>query len=169
MKARCILLLFVIALLVLGSGFQLSAQGTKGKAVKAADPHVGTWKMNPAKSKFNPGPPDKGSMVTITAQDNGGIKLVDEYVNADGKTSHAEFTAKFDGKDYPLIVDPDFDTIALNRIDATTWGEVLKKAGNEIESGRNGISKNGKTMTRTIKGKNPQGQEFNDTIVWDKQ
>ncbi len=54
MKARCILLLFVIALLVLGSGFQLSAQGTKGKAVKAADPHVGTWKLTLQSPNLNP-------------------------------------------------------------------------------------------------------------------
>ena len=67
----------------------------------AADPHVGTWKLNVAKSKFNPGPPPKSDTITFTTQDNG-IKLVEDIVEADGKAYHIGFAAKYDGKDYPF-------------------------------------------------------------------
>ena len=52
MKARLTLLLFVVALLVTGNGFRLSAQDAKG--MESNDFHllVGTWKLNVAKSKF---------------------------------------------------------------------------------------------------------------------
>ncbi len=105
-------------------------------------------------------------MVTITAQDNGGIKLVDEYVNADGKTSHAEFTAKFDVKPYSLIVDPR-QSIRLRLIELTQplGAKVLKKAGNEIESGRNGTQEwqdndSHLLKERTHKDRNSTTQSF---------
>ena len=93
----------------------------------AADPHVGTWKMNVAKSKSKSGPPDKSSTVTVTAQENG-IKLVGDRVDAEGKASHQEFAAKYDGKDYPATGIPDVDTVVLKKMDAYTWDEVLKKS-----------------------------------------
>jgi hypothetical protein len=134
----------------------------------AADPHVGTWKLNPVKSKINSGLPDKSGMVTITAQDNG-IGLVGDSVDAEGKAAHSEFAAKYDGKDYPFTGDSDVDTISLKRIDPNTWGEVLRKAGKDVLRGQNAISKDGKTMTRTFKVRNDKGQEFTNTAVYDKQ
>lgn len=133
----------------------------------AADPHVGTWKLNLAKSKSNSGPPDKNSTATFTVQDNG-IKLVNDGVDADGKTYHSEFAGKFDGKDYPAT-GADFDTVALKKIDANTWSEVAKKAGKEIWSGTNAISKDSKTMTHTVKGKDAKGKDYTDISVFDKQ
>ena len=38
-------LVFALALLVVGNGFQLTAQDTKGKAAKTVNPFVGTWKL----------------------------------------------------------------------------------------------------------------------------
>jgi hypothetical protein len=133
-----------------------------------ADPFVGTWKMNIAKSKINSGPPDKSSTATFTAQDNG-IKLVNDGADADGKAYHSEFAGKFDGKDYPFTGSPDIDTVAIKKIDANTWSEVAKKAGKEIWSGTNAISKDGKTMTHTTKGKDAKGQNYTDISVFDKQ
>jgi hypothetical protein len=133
----------------------------------AADPHVGTWKLNVAKSKL-PNPPGiKSSIVTVTAQDNG-IKVVANGVNAEGKGTHTEYAAKYDGKDYPFT-GLSADTITLKKIDANTFDEVLKKGGKEVSSGRNVVSKDGKTMTLIMKAKNPQGQDFNITAVYDKQ
>ena len=135
----------------------------------AAEPYVGTWKLNVAKSKINIGPWIKSSTVTITAQDNG-IWLVDDIVDADGKAIHVDFTAKYDGKDYSITGAPDEDTVALNRIDTKTWTEVLKKAGKQAQrSGRITISKDGMTMTHTTKEKNDKGQNFINTFVWDRQ
>jgi hypothetical protein len=138
-------------------------------AALAADPYVGTWKLNVAKSKINIGPVNiKRSTLTITAQDNG-IKVVEDYVEADERASHLEFAAKFDGKDYPVTGVSDFDTNVLQRIDSNTWSEVLKKAGKEIFRARCVVSKDGKTLTRTEKEKNAKGEEIINTFVYDKQ
>jgi hypothetical protein len=134
----------------------------------AADPHVGTWKLNLAKSKYSPGPAPRSAIVKVEDQDNG-VKLREDTVDAEGKASHAEFTAKFDGKDYPLMGNPDVDTVSFKKPDANTWDEVLKKAGKEVLKSQNVISKDGMTMTRTVKGKNAKGLEINSTIVYDKQ
>jgi len=134
----------------------------------AADPHVGTWKLNVAKSKFNPGPPPKNDTMAFTAQDNG-IKLVEDPVEADGKARHIEIAIKYDGKDYPLTGSPAIDTLALRRIDANTFKAVAKKAGKEVLRAREVFSKDGKTFTLTEKGKNAQGQAINNTWVFDKQ
>jgi hypothetical protein len=134
----------------------------------AGDAFAGTWNVNLAESQFNPGPPPKSDVLTITSQDNG-IKVMIDTVHPDGTTFHAEFTAKFDVKDYPLLGTSMADTVALNRINTNTWGEVLKKAGKEVASSHNVVSKDGKTLTRTVKEKNAKGQDVNDTYVYDKQ
>jgi hypothetical protein len=65
-------------------------------ALAADDPHIGTWKMNAAKSKSS----STSDTVRFEPIDNG-IKVVGDYVDAEGKIYHEEMTAKYDGKDYP--------------------------------------------------------------------
>jgi len=70
----------------------------------AADPFVGTWKLNVAKSKFNPpGSALKSDVVKIVAQDNG-LKFTFNRMDAEGKAIHIESAPKFDGKDYPVTI-----------------------------------------------------------------
>jgi hypothetical protein len=133
----------------------------------AADPHVGTWKLNVGKSKIT-GPTPKSVIVKFADQENG-IKIISDEMSAEGKATHVEFAGKFDGKDYTITGDPDVDKIVLKKIDANGWDEVLKKAGKEIARGQNVVSKDGKTMTRTLKFKNEQGQEVTIITIYDKQ
>src|SRR6478672_10142096 len=69
---------------------------------QGADTWVGTWKLNIAKSKYSPGPPPKSGTVRISTSSGGGISIVGDGVDADGKSTHTENTGKFDGKDYPV-------------------------------------------------------------------
>ncbi len=133
----------------------------------AADPFVGTWKLNLAQSKINSGPPPKSEVATFTAQENG-LKLVVDVVQADGKPFHGEYAAKFDGKDYPLKGFTDADMIVINKIDAFTFYELFKKAGKEVYSARLVASKDGKTLTRISSTKNAKGQDVTDTSVYKK-
>src|SRR5215471_3520260 len=70
----------------------------------AADPQMGTWKLNEAKSKFSPGVPKLHTVVYETAGDN--VKVTVDGTDKDGKSTHNEWTGKFDGKDYPVTGDP---------------------------------------------------------------
>jgi len=138
--------------------------------VLAADPFVGTWKLNVAKSKYSPGPPPKSSIVKIEAPKNG-FKSVSDGVNAEGKPMHSEVAAKYDGKDYPVTATgmPSDLTIAMKKIDAYTHEVTAKQGGKVLITGREMVSKDGKTLTRITKGKNLQGQEVNTSAVYDKQ
>src|SRR5260370_5850504 len=53
----------------------------------AADQHSGTWKMNPDKSKYSPGPAPKSTTVKVEA-DEKGVKINAEVINADGGALH---------------------------------------------------------------------------------
>jgi hypothetical protein len=68
--------------------------------VLGADMLPGTWKLNVAKSKYSPGPAPQSNTVKFEAI-AGGVKLTADGVDSQGKKTHNEYTAKFDGKDNP--------------------------------------------------------------------
>jgi hypothetical protein len=127
----------------------------------AADPFVGTWKMNAAKSKST----IQDMTLTIAAQGDS-FKCVQTLAYADGKTTHRSWTDKYDGKDYPMTGDPTVDTISVTKPDANTVKYLFKKNGKGVFSGRSVISKNGKIMT-DVGG--AMGQATDSTVVMEKQ
>ena len=69
----------------------------------------------------------------------------------------------------PITGVPNGDTIAVQRIDANTYESTVKKAGQVTMTVRSTVSKDGKTRTSTFKGKDAQGREVNNVVVYDKQ
>ena len=130
------------------------------------NPNVGTWKMNPAKSKFSQSPL-KSYKLKVEAQDTG-IKVVQDIVDAEGKAIQRKYTAKYDGKEYPVTA-PDADTMSFTRPDANTTEYVFKKSGKEAWGGQAVVSKDGKTRTDNGKGKDAKGQPFTYSIFMEKQ
>jgi hypothetical protein len=137
-------------------------------AVAAADQHSGTWKMNPAKSKYSPGPAAKIVNLKIESDENG-IKIDAEGTDGDGNPTHVQYDAKFDGKDYPVTGLPYADTVSVKRIDANTIQSTLKKGGQVVMTVTSTVSNYGKTRTSTFKGKDAQGRDVNNIVVYDKQ
>jgi hypothetical protein len=134
----------------------------------AADQQSGTWKMNPAKSKYSPGPSPKSVTLKVDSDENN-IKITADGTNADGSPTHVEYSAKFDGKDYPITGVPNADTVSVKRISATTIQSTSKKAGQVVMTVTSTVSKDGRTRTSTFKGKDPQGNDVNNVVVYDKQ
>ena len=135
---------------------------------QAADPASGTWELNLAKSTFSPGPPPKS--LTRTFEVSGAdVKYTLKGIDAEGKPTLVQFTAKYDGKDYPVAGSPDFDTISLKQVDPATSVATLKKGGKLVQTTTRVVSKDGKTLTLTVKGKNAKGQAVNNVMVFDKQ
>ena len=152
----------------------LAALGISATVVLGADMFSGTWKMNVAKSKFTTPAPKSGTS-KIEAVD-GGLKIVADGENAEGKKTHTEYTLKFDGKDYPDKVmldgkiDPNgADMISGKKIDDNTWETVTKLKGKVLVTARSVISKDGKTRTLTQTGKDGQGRTVNNTAIYEKQ
>jgi len=136
--------------------------------VAAADQHSGTWKMNPAKSKYTPGPAPTSTTVKVEA-DEKGVKIDAEGTNADGSALHVQYDAKFDGKDYPVTGIPYADTVSVKRVGADTIESTLKKGGQVMMTVTSKVSKDGKTRTSTFKGKDAEGHDVLNVVVSDKQ
>src|SRR5262245_2998960 len=71
---------------------------------------IGTWKLNLAKSKYSPGPAPKSQAVTYEAVGQG-VKVTAKGTNAEGQPVDYQYTANYDGKDYPITGNPNFDAI----------------------------------------------------------
>jgi hypothetical protein len=137
-------------------------------AAAGADPHVGTWKLNVAKSKYSPGPAPKEITMKIEAK-GAGIHLTQTGTDGTGKPIRVEFSANYDGKDNPITGVPNADTIAVKSVDANTWGVTQKKGGKEVMAVTSVVSKDGKTRTSTFKGTDAAGKPVNNVAVYDKQ
>lgn len=133
-----------------------------------ADSLIGTWTLNVAKSKYSPGPPPKAQTSTYEAAGQA-TKVTVKGTGADGQPTQFQYTASYDGKDYPVTGNPDYDMTSLKRIDAYTVEFTRKKAGKVVQSGTNVVATDGKTRTTTTKGTNAQGQQISNVAVYEKQ
>jgi hypothetical protein len=131
------------------------------------DQQSGTWKMNPDKSKYSPGPAPKSITVKINS-DAENITLSSDGIDASGNPTHVEYTAKYDGKDYPITGAPNADSVSLTRLDASTTQAIQKKAGEVMMTVKSVVSQDGKTRTSTFTGKDAKGHEVNNVVVYDK-
>jgi hypothetical protein len=134
----------------------------------AADPVVGTWKLNLTKSTFSPGPAPK-SQTRGYAESAKGMTLTVKTIAADGKESTMTLTFKQDGKPYPASGNPDFDSVAVTQVDASTVHSTQTKAGASVGAAVRTVSKDGKTLTFAQKGTHANGQKYDDISVYDRQ
>src|SRR5262244_4279858 len=134
----------------------------------AADVFSGNWKVNLAKSKYDPGPPPKGPNTSKIDAIKDGLKFTNDGVNAEGNPTHDEWSGKFDGKDNPVKGSQVRDTAALKKIDDYTIEIVSKKDGKVVSTIRGVFSRDGKTRTETGQGTNAQGVKTNNTVVYEK-
>lgn len=147
--------------LVIGAGIPvLSGQGR--------DPRTGTWILNVAKSTYKPGPAPRRQTVRIEPSGQG-ERVRSETINMNGTRVATDYTAAYDGNDYPLQGSPVADTVSLKRIDASTTERFDKKDGHVRLVYRRVVSPDGKTMTVTINGVNAQGQSVSNVVVFEKQ
>jgi len=135
-----------------------------------ADNSLGTWKRNVEKTKTTPPPANPIASLTIVREAaDGGVKSTSTGQYKDGTAVNSTYTAKYDGKEYPVVGAP-WDTISIKQIDANTFSAETKKTGGSYRSaGRMVVSKDGKTMTLTNKGTNAEGKSFTGKIVYEKQ
>lgn len=133
----------------------------------ANDAHMGTWKLNKAKSELGPAAPKNSIVVYEAAGDN--VKVTVDGTDTDGKPTHNEWMGKFDGKDYPVIGDPNSDERSYTKIDDRTLGFNSKKDGKRTAGGRIEVSNDGKTRTVTTREIDAKGNKIMSIAVYDKQ
>ena len=97
------------------------------------------------------------------------VRLTIDAVNAHGETTQAHNNGTFDGKPYPVK----FANLSL--MQTTKWNDAFTLTEVNTLDGKPGtsrtvvISKDGKTLTVTSKGVNPQGQPTSSATVYEKQ
>jgi len=150
----------------------LGALLTVGNTVIAsgsdADPVVGTWKLNLAKSTFGGGPALK-SQIRTYSQSARGLTLKMKTVSADGKETTTQATYQLNGTDHPSMGNPDFDSLSGMQIDTNTVEFTLKKAGKPIGKIRRAVSKDGQTLKINFVITNADGIQTAALTVFDKQ
>lgn len=133
----------------------------------AAEPNVGSWKLNEAKSKFAAGAARNVTVVYTMAGDS--YKCVVDGVDGAGKPSHNEWTGKFDGNDYAVTGDPSADTRAIKMVKAGHYALTNKKGGKTVVMGTVDFSADGKTRTLTTEMTDTAGKKLKSIAVYDRQ
>jgi len=148
----------VLILAVFCIGFTLSF---------AQDANMATWKLNEAKSKLSSRAPKNTTVIYEAAGDN--VKVTVDGVDPDGKPIHHQWIGKFDGKDYPVIGDPNEVSRSYTKIDDHTLGLNVRRRGNATASGRIVVAPDGKSRTVTMTGTDPTGKTFQSITLYNKQ
>jgi hypothetical protein len=143
-----------------------AAMGSAGVA-QTPDPRIGTWKLNVAKYKYNPGPAPKSGTVTFSAAGQG-VKAVVDTVGPDGSKVHWEYTANFDGKPHPVTGNPDGDMVVAKRVNPNTVETSYTLKGKPTTTNTGVVSADGKVFTVTSKGTTGQGQKIDNVQVFEK-
>ena len=146
-------------------------------ADKAADVDLlsGTWVLNLSKSKYSPAELAPKSNKVVLAVIAGGVHVVTDGVDAQGRATHGDYTATFEGPDIPTngTVDgkpnQDVDTASWKKIDDHTYEVTSKRKGEIVNINRFVIAADGKSRTSTVTGKTAKGQPVNHTVVLDRQ
>jgi hypothetical protein len=138
-------------------------------ATAQEDPHFGIWRLNVAKSTFDPGPPLK-SQTRWYEPYRGGMRARVETIDANGNRTVGGYVAYFNGRDYPNTTDDsDAITISLTRVGGFTIEGTLKRGREVILTTSNVVSQDGRVMTLTEKGIGPDRAPFTNVQVYDKQ
>jgi hypothetical protein len=156
-------MLLITAVLVMAA-----AGGVPIATAATPDPVVGTWKLDASKSTFTGGPAIKSQTRTYS-QAGKTITLVMKTVGADGKKSTTHTTYHFNGKDYPVTGNADYDSLSGKQVDDHTAEFTLKKGGKEVGNTSRTVSADGKTLTSKIKITTAAGEKTESVLVFDKQ
>ena len=141
------------------------------QAPGAKDPLMGTWKLNRAKSTFNPGPAPVSRTMKFEPAGEAVKHFIETYVNNGSGTDEGvhitQYTASFDGKDN-TIHGSALDTVSLKRINSRSVERTGKVMGQAVETQMWNVSPDGKVLTVTTNGSNDDG-DYSRVEVFDRQ
>lgn len=132
----------------------------------AANPHMGTWKLNEAKSKIASG---MGKNLTVVyAEQKDKMKVTVDGVDKDGKPTHAVWVGMADGKAYATKGNLAWDAAAYKVVNEHTYEITTMKGGKVFTHGKSTVSADGKTRTVATEGTGADGKKFKNKAVYDK-
>jgi hypothetical protein len=133
------------------------------------DPFIGTWKLNPATSAFDPNHRPTDATMTWELEADGSYSLKAEGVNAKGeKVVERPQRMVPDGRPYPIDGFAGLSTVTT-RLDANTLRVEARREDNSIAGeGTYAVSADGQSMTATTGGFDTQLRRFETRTAWDR-
>jgi hypothetical protein len=138
-------------------------------AALTADNYFGTWTLNVAKSKYDPGPAPKSQTIKLETIAGGSVRETGDRINADGSRTQWEWTAKFDGKDYSVKGDPDLDAVSLKKISDNIIEVTIKKDGKVTNKMKIVVAKDGRSWTNEASSTNAKGVKVHNIMFFDRK
>ena len=133
----------------------------------AANPHMGTWKLNEAKSKLGPGMWKNNTVVYTEQKDK--MKVEVNGVDKDGKPTHGVWVGSADGKAYKTKGNLAWDAAVYKVVNDHTYEITTMKGGKVFSNGKSTVSADGKTRTVATEGTGTDGKKFKSKAVYDKE
>ena len=155
MKSKILGLILTVCFLSAGACF-----------AQVFNPQIGTWKLNPAKSKLNR-EMGRNDMVDYEWSFFK-TKVTVSGVDARGHAIHSEWKGNFDGQDYPVTGDPTSDARSYRKENDHTLDFTAKKGGQVTATGRIVVAPDGNSRTVTSWAKNSKGKRITSVAVYDK-
>ena len=118
-------------------------------AFAQANPRLGVWILDVAKSTYQQGETPATETRTYLATDDGGVQMTADAVLPSGTKRPSGYRAKYDGKDAPYSGTAG-DSIAITG-DGWTSDATIKSIGKTTQTTHSAISKDGMTMTMVTK------------------
>ena len=137
----------------------------------AADPVIGTWKLDVTKSTFALGPAPI-AMTRVYSESNGLYELKITTTASDGKITSGEVVYREGKEERQPDSDPEVTVLAAKKIDNNTWDFDVKHGGKVTGHVHRVVSPDGKTLTvhNSRTSDSPEGRKSGDeTLVFEKQ
>jgi len=129
-------------------------------------PQMGTWKLNPAKSKLSR-EMGRNDMVDYEMSFMK-TKVTISGVDKNGHALHSEWKGNFDGHDYPVTGDPSSDARSYRKVNDNTMEFTVKQGGKVMATGKIVVAPDGNSRTVTSWSTNSKGKRVTTIAVYDK-
>jgi len=133
----------------------------------AADSFVGTWKMNPAKTKYKAGKAAKEQTINIT-ETGADMAVKVTGTAADGSKISISYTLPSAGGTGKFIEAGPYDGVTSKRLGLNEREVTFMKGGKPVYTAHSKIAPDGKSLTVAGKGQSPAGQTVDGTAFYDK-
>jgi hypothetical protein len=132
---------------------------TTGDVFAQSKALVGSWTLDPAKSRFDPGPIPYKSMTLKFSETDRGLKSEFAGVDADGQPIKGSYMVVPDGKTYPVTGISAYDSSSYTPVGDNTTVYVRQKFGTTVVVGSRVLSKDGKTLIYSEKSVDDLGRD----------
>lgn len=147
----------------------MASIGLSANLAKADDPIMGTWTLNLQKSKYISEEPPRSRTLKFEPLGRNGLKLTNDAVLANGKTTHIVEQFIQDGKHHPLHGSANADTHINIQFDPYNSETLNYKDGKVVQALKRVISKDGRTLSIIVTRTDANGNPVDDVRVFDKQ